>query len=444
VKGIVISGTGSGVGKTSVTTGLLSRLSRTMRVQAYKVGPDFIDPMYHTAVTGRTSRNLDSFMMSRDVIRNLVGFSSKGADLCVVEGVRGLYEGLTGTSDECSTAEMAKMLGFPVILVVNARSLTRSAAAIINGFRSFDRDVNIKGVILNNVSGRNHELKLRDALERYTDVNVVGIVRRNAGAAVGERRQGLVTEYSRDKKKTDAMEDLVSEIDVNMIMDAAGSADAVFPENAPYTEREAAVKVAVPADDAFCFYYRENIECMQASGAKVITFRPCDGDSLPDADIYYLGGGYPELHPELSQNKDLTEGLRNASEEGRIVIGEGGGMMAMCRSVASEHTKIGMSGIFDADARITKDRHGPSYVVASPTSDNPLFKSTVRGHEFHYSEIVTDGGVRFGFSMARGEGMRNGMDGMIVRNSIGSYFHQHALSSKDWFGPILERLSDAD
>ena len=193
MKGVIIAGTGSGAGKTSITTGLLSRLSKSMSVQAFKVGPDFIDPMYHSLATGRTARNLDTFMMSKETVRNLVHHSSKDADLCVVEGVRGLYEGLSGTSDECSTAEMAKILGFPVILVVNARSLTRSAAAMINGFKSFDKDVNIAGVIFNNVSNSQHERKLREATERYTDTEIVGIVRRDTKNIIGERHLGLKT-----------------------------------------------------------------------------------------------------------------------------------------------------------------------------------------------------------------------------------------------------------
>ena len=176
MKGFVIAGTGSGVGKTSITTGLLSLLAKKNVVQAYKVGPDFIDPMYHTIATGRQSRNLDSFMMTEEKLRQLVGYTSRDADLCVVEGVRGLFEGLSGRTDECSTAEMAKMLGFPVILVINARSLTRSVAAIVRGFQAFDPDVNIAGVIMNNVSGPQHERKLREAMDEYTDVDIIGIV----------------------------------------------------------------------------------------------------------------------------------------------------------------------------------------------------------------------------------------------------------------------------
>ena len=194
MRGVVLAGTGSGVGKTSVTTGLMSRLSKSMRVQAFKAGPDFIDPMYHTAATGRRSRNLDSFLMDDGTIRNLVGYASRDADICVIEGVRGLYEGLRGDDDVGSTAYLAKLLGFPVILIVDARSLTRSAAAIVNGFRSFDPDVNIAGVILNNVSGRQHTDKLRTAMERYCpDVQLVGMIPKNPDKALEQRYLGLKT-----------------------------------------------------------------------------------------------------------------------------------------------------------------------------------------------------------------------------------------------------------
>ena len=181
MKGAVIAGAGSGVGKTSIATGIMSSLSRRMEVQPFKVGPDFIDPMYHTVATGRRSRNLDTFMVPESRIRGVVGNASKGADICIVEGVRGLYEGLSGASDQCSTAEMAKVLGFPVVLVMDVRSLTRSAAAMINGLVTFDPGVDVRGVILNNVSGKQREDKLREAIGRYCDVDIVGVVRRHEG-----------------------------------------------------------------------------------------------------------------------------------------------------------------------------------------------------------------------------------------------------------------------
>ena len=441
MKGVIIAGTGSGAGKTSITTGLLSKLSKTMKVQAFKVGPDFIDPMYHSLATGRTARNLDTFLMSKDVVKNLVRYTSKDSDLCVVEGVRGLYEGLSGTSDECSTAEMVKILGFPVILVVNARSLTRSAMAMINGFKAFDPEVNIAGVIFNNVSGGQHEKKLIEATEHYTDVEIVGMVRRDTKNIIGERHLGLKTINENGKKDIEPLEGMVSEVDVDRLMDIAEQVpdDGIEPRN-PYTVHDSGLKAAVPMDDAYCFYYRENIECLKAAGMDVRTFSPVAGDNLPDADFYYLGGGYPELFlKEISENRDFLDGLKTASEDGKMILGECGGLMTMCSSIEDKTGKYRMSGIFDAESRMS-GRHGPTYVIAEAMAANPLFpKITVRGHEFHYSEVVPMTDYRFGYAMSRGIGIDHKHDGLIVNNSMGSYVHQHALSVDDWMSKVVSR-----
>ena len=441
MKGVIISGTGSGAGKTSITTGLLSRLSKSMKVQAFKVGPDFIDPMYHSLATGRTARNLDTFMMDKDTVRNLVQYSSKDADLCIVEGVRGLYEGLSGTSDECSTAEMAKILGFPVILVVNARSLTRSAAAMINGFKSFDPEVNIAGVIFNNVSNSQHEQKLREATERYTDAEIVGMVRRDTKNAIGERHLGLKTINEKGKKDIEPLESMVSEIDTDRLMDIAEHSSVDMPEpRCPYAVHRSDMRAAVPMDDAYCFYYSENIECMKAAGMDVRTFSPVAGDDLPDADLYYLGGGYPELFlKEISENRDFLEGLKTASEDGKMILGECGGLMTMCSYIEDRTGKYRMSGIFDAESRMC-GRHGPKYVIADTTGSNPLFpKMTIRGHEFHYSEVIPVKDYGYGYVMERGIGIDGEHDGLVNRNSLGSYVHQHALSVKDWLSGMINR-----
>ena len=421
MKGVVLAGTGSGVGKTSITTGLMSRLSKSMRVQAFKAGPDFIDPMYHTAATGRRSRNLDSFLMDDSTIRNLVGYASRDADICVIEGVRGLYEGLKGDEDVGSTAYLAKLLGLPVIVIVDARSLTRSAAAIVNGFRTFDPDVNIAGVILNNVSGRQHSDKLRTAMERYCpDVQLVGMIPKNPDKALEQRYLGLKTLRSFAEGEITPLQDLTDPIDLDRVLDIAESSPSDLPTSSPYTERDCGLKAAVPMDDSYCFYYTENIECLS------------------------LGGGYPELHAEqLAANTDFLEGLKAEAENGKMVIGECGGLMSMCRGITDKDgVTHKMAGIFDAEARMTGVRHGPTYVIADAEPTNPAFAGTVRGHEYHYSDVFPEGEATFGFSVRRGQGIRDRMDGLVKGECIGSYMHQHALSERDWIGRAVQRICE--
>jgi len=438
MKGFVVAGTGSGVGKTSITTGLMHMLSKKMKVQGFKVGPDFIDPMYHKAATGRYSRNLDTFMMSRDTITNLAHYVSRDSDISIVEGVRGLYEGSTGLGEEGSTAEVAKTLGLPVILVVNARSLTRSAAAMIQGFKAFDKDVNIAGVILNQVSSDQHERKLREAVTHYTDVKILGVVRRTPQLKMKERYLGLDTVTHLSKEVASNLEDMLFDIDIDALHEISdGSKNE---GKCPYVKRQLGLKAAIPMDDAYCFYYRENIECMMASGVEIEYFSPLKGDTLPDADMYYLGGGYPELYLDaIKENQDFLDGLKNASDEGKIVMGECGGLMTLCSSITDKDGKeYKGAGIFDARAEMIGVRHGPSYVIAQSNSRNPLFSEVVRGHEFHYSRIIPGKNVKYGFDIERGEGITNKMDGMVQKNSLGTYMHQHALSVSDWMGKISE------
>jgi cobyrinic acid a,c-diamide synthase len=204
-------------------------------------------------------------------------------------------------------------------------------------------------------------------------------------------------------------------------------------------KRDSGLTAAVPMDDAFCFYYRENIECMEASGIRIRYFSPLKGDPLPDADIYYLGGGYPELYLErLSQNRDFFQGLKTASDDGKVVLGECGGMLALCNSIGSGDTVCKASGIFNADVKMTKVRHGPAYVVARSNGICNLFDGTVKGHEFHYSEVYPAPDCRFGFDVIRGAGISDHKDGLVRNNTLGTYMHQHALSTDDWMGKIIE------
>ena len=443
MKGFVISGTGSGVGKTSITTGIMSLLSKRYNVQGFKIGPDFIDPMYHTMATGNQCRNLDSFLMDDDTIRNVMGYASKDSDLCIVEGVRGLYEGFSGDSDLGSTAYIAKLLDLPVVLVIDSRSLTRSTAAIINGFKDFDKDVKIKGVILNKVSGGQHSNKLDVVMSTYcSDVQVLGKIRKDDENSLKQRHLGLNTVMKEDRSGLEALERLVDPVDLDSLMGIAECTDSHLKEDSPYVERDVSASIAVPYDDAYCFYYRENLECLEHSGFKVKRFSPIAGDHLPDADAVYLGGGYPELHADaISENKDFLEGVRSMSLEGKPVYGECGGLMSMCSGMVDPNGKRHeMIGVFDCDSVFVNKRHGPTYVMADPTKDNPLFKEPVRAHEYHYSEVTAKEDSTFGFDIRRGTGITGTKDGLVFKNSMGTYMHQHALSAKDWAKGFVDIL----
>lgn len=434
---LVIAGAGSGVGKTAIATGIMSRLSRHEKVQGYKVGPDFIDPMYHAAATGRPSRNLDSFFMDRRMLVDHFGWSSRDADIAIVEGVRGLYDGLTATGDTGSTAEIAKFIRAPVVLVVNARSLAKSAAAHVLGFKMLDPEVRIAGVVLNNLSGDRHRRKAVEAVESLTGIEVVGTIERQT-ERLPERHLGLVTmDEAGDARALMAMmEDLVAEVDVERLEDIARSAPSMEVSTAsPFeAEEDKGVTIAVPRDRSFCFYYQENIESMEAAGARVVTFRPTEGEGFPDCDAVYMGGGYPEVHAAaLESNRDFLDGLKSLSEDGSLVYGECGGMMVMCRTIKAFGQVSRMAGIFDAQATLTPERQGLAYVEARGTEENFLFPGQgIRAHEFHYSRLEPLPPGPYGFSVLRGTGIGGSMDGVMVRRSMGTYMHQHALANRSW------------
>jgi cobyrinic acid a,c-diamide synthase len=363
----------------------------------------------------------------------------------MVEGVRGLYDGLTATGDTGSTAEIAKYLRAPVVLVVNARSLAKSAAAHVLGFKMLDPEVAIAGVILNNVSGDRHRRKAVEAVESLTGTEVLGTIERQK-EHLPERHLGLVTmdEAGDPQKLMARLEELVADVDLDRLMEIASAAPHLDTDTSPPFEvrEDRGITFAVPRDRSFCFYYQENIEALAAAGARVVTFRPTDGEGLPDCDALYMGGGYPEVHAAaLEANSDFREGARQLSLDGRLVYGECGGMMAMCRSINAFGTEHAMAGIFDVQASLTLERQGLAYVRAKGTVDNFLFPSMdIRAHEFHYSRLEPLPSGPYGYQVLRGTGIDGAMDGIMVRRSMGTYMHQHALANPEW-GPAMVRAA---
>ena len=429
---IVVAGTGSGVGKTMIATGLMRRLSHRMTVQGFKVGPDFIDPMFHHAATGRLSRNLDSFFLEPPVLRNLFGWATRDADIAIIEGVRGLYDGLTATGDAGSTAEIAKMLGAPVILVVNARSLAKSAAAHVLGFKALDPEVRIAGVILNKVGGARHRAKAVEAVESLTGVEVIGTMGRDINS-LPENNLGLTPmDGAAEQRSLEHMEAMTEGIDLDRLIDWPPPPGSRPPSASPYQEGCGRSKDRRPPRPGLLLLLSREYRG-DAPPVRIVNFRPVEGESLRLRRRIYLGRLSGESCQGHYGNRDFLEGVRTLSEDGGMIYGECGGLMTMCSSLRVHGEEHNMVGIFPSTAMMIEERQGPSYVRAVGTADHILLPGqAIRGHEFHYSRLVPPPAGRYGLKMERGIGISGGMDGITVRRSMGAYMHIHALSVPAW------------
>ncbi|MDI6818173.1 MAG: Ni-sirohydrochlorin a,c-diamide synthase [Methanothermobacter thermautotrophicus] len=430
---VVLAGTGSAVGKTTIATGIMKALSGR-GVQPFKVGPDYIDPSYHTMATGNTSRNLDSFFMTEAQIREAFTRAMKlsGSRMGIIEGVRGLYEGISPIEDTGSTASVAKALDAPVVLIINSRSLVKSAAAMVLGFRSLDREVKIEGVILNQVKNRRHYLKTRRAVEELTGTAVIGGIPRSSELEVEQRHLGLVPAVERDtiaaqiEKWGLAMEEY---IDLEALQDIMSSAGKIRGEREPLWQRgnRKRVRIGVAIDEAFNFYYQENIEALEDNAASVVPFSPIHDDELPDVDAIYIGGGYPEIFAaELESNTSMRKSIQRFHADGRPIFGECGGLMYLMSSIDERE----MCGVFPHPAEMTGRVQGLSYVIAEAVMDNLITEAgdKFRGHEFHYSRVLGASGGKFAFRVLRGRGIVDSLDGITSGSSLASYIHIHAAS----------------
>lgn len=388
---IVVAGTRSGVGKTTVATGLMAALTaRGLRVSGHKVGPDFIDPGYHALACGREPRNLDAFMHGTDLIAPLFVHGAAGAEVAVIEGVMGLFDGRAGT-DEASTAHVARLLDAPVLLVVDASSQSRSVAAEVHGFASFDPSIRIAGIVLNRVASDRHEQLLREALAPLR-IPVVGVLRRSTAVATPSRHLGLVPVAERRPEALALIDALgrtaADGIDLDAVLRLARAAPGLDAEPwrpEPHTKSGRPV-VAVAGGPAFTFVYTEHRELLAAAGAEVAEFDPLRDERLPEgAGAVYLGGGFPEVYAaELAANTALAGDLRSLAAGGGAIVAECGGLLYLCRELDGKP----MIGLIDAEAEFT-DRLTLGYRTVRAASDGPLGPqgTTARGHEFHRTTV---------------------------------------------------------
>lgn len=436
MKAFLISGDRSGSGKTVLSLAVCSCLAKKGIVQAYKTGMDYLDTSYLSGVTGRPAYNLDSFVQSPEEIFGLFTYGLQSADFSVVEGVRGLFEGSSAFSDSGSTASIAKMLSLPVILVLNARSITRSAAAVVRGFQCFDPDVEIAGVILNNVGSKRHAEKASSAIEYYCGVPVFGTVLRDSVLEIPGRHLGLVPYQERERdssfvRQLDVISSVISEcVDIDAICDAArefsfaGNAVSRMLSFRPPVKK----RVAVAYDEAFSFYYGETEAVLSSLGCKTEYFSPLR-DSLPAADGYFFGGGYPEVFAaELAENAAIREDILSAAKEGAEIYAECGGLLYLTRSLSVSGKQYPMCGVFAGNSRIPAAKH-LGYVAGEAFLQGKTLP--FKGHEFHYSEVCMESGTEYSFLLSRGTGISGGNDGAVFRNTVAGYTHLMPVSSRE-------------
>ena len=441
MKRVVLSGTGSGVGKTTVSTGIMEALSKKHKIQSFKVGPDYIDPSYHKCATGFDARNLDSFFMSEGQIRQSFkqGMNKINADYGVIEGVRGLYEGISPVTDVGTTSSIAKALHAPVILIINSRSLVRSAAAMTLGFKALDKDINIQGVILNNVKSQKHYLKTKEAVETLANTPVIGGIVRDKSITMEQRHLGLIpaVEEERIKGLIEKWGELIEDnIDLDMlieIMDNSNHIEGACEHIWSETKSTEKTRIGIPFDEAFNFYYKENFEALEYNNAELVFFSPIHDDEIPDVDALYIGGGYPEIFKkELSSNASMLNSIKYFSENNKPIYAECGGLMYLTKSIDD----LPMVDVFPYESMLTKKVQGLSYTIAEVIQDNPILKkgSTYHGHEFHYSKVEYTGSDKndFAFKMKRGVGITGEYDGLMKNNTVASYIHTHTACLPDF------------
>lgn len=420
---IVIAGTHSGCGKTTVARGIMESLVRRgYTVQPYKVGPDFIDPTHHTAICGRISRNLDPFMMGEEGLVQTFDRTSTGADIAIIEGVMGMYDGIEG-GDRASTAHAMRILSSPAILVADVGGMSRSVHALVKGFMGFEPGIRISGVIFNRTGSPRH----REMIDEGRTYPALGYIPRSPGLEIKSRHLGL--EMAHETGRTEGLGELIEEhCDIDRVLEIAGSAGNLPVNSYEEEETGACVRIGVARDEAFCFYYQDNLDLLVRSGARLVPFSPLSGD-FPEVDALYIGGGYPELHAAELESSLCRSRIKKAADDGMPVYAECGGLIYLCREFRGEHAHR-MTGILPADSFMSGKVRALGYAEGTWNAGpgwSPV-GSPILGHEFHYSGIECDSDAQFAITLRRGQGILDGNDGLYSDEAVATYTHAYFSS----------------
>ncbi len=435
---VILSGTSSRVGKTMLSIGLMRALvNRGYKVQPYKVGPDFIDPSFHHFATGRYSRNLDSFMLSRESILETFERNFRNADIAVIEGTMGLHDSHHATDEKGSTAEVSKILKCPVVLIANVERMSRTVAPFIYGYKTFDPEVRIEGVILNRVGSERHAMKARLAAEKLAKVKVVGVVPRRKDVVIPDRHLGLIPAYEKREefeglfdKLAELVEKYVNVDEIIRIAERAPPLEEV-PENPIFRKENSGVRVGILRDRSFNFYYQDNVEAI-ASKAEVVFIDSLTDKKLPEVDALYIGGGFPEVFAEeLERNRSLREDIYDFCESGKPVYAECGGLMFLGEKLRLiDGSEYEMVGFMPYETEMHKRFQALGYSIYRCERSSIVARKgdTVVGHEFHYSKVIPKERLEFTYRVKRGKGIDGERDGAVKKNTLVNYIHVHVLS----------------
>ncbi|HEX9845829.1 MAG TPA: cobyrinate a,c-diamide synthase [Candidatus Nitrosotenuis sp.] len=424
---VVIAGATSGVGKTSITCSIIHAMrNRGYSIQPFKVGPDYIDPTYLSAVSGNPARNLDSWIMGEDAVtRSFVTNST--SDISVIEGVMGYYDGFSGSSNLSSTHHIATILQSPVILVLDASKTARSIAATALGYVKFHKNSRIVGLVLNKLGSKKHEHMCRTALASLK-IPIIGCVPKNPELSLESRHLGLIPIIEQDDLKhhvTKIAKSLAGYLDINKIVSIAKQSSTFIQIKGEKTEK-AKVTIGVALDKSFNFYYYDNFDALRREGAKLEFFSPISDSSPPDCSGLYIGGGFPEvLGQPLAKNHTMKKSIKKLAEDNMPIYGECGGLMYLTKSIDYTSKKYKMVGLFDAETSMEK-RMVLNYTKGNVVSNCLVAKKSAKlfGHEFHYSELKSvPKDSKFAYELSIGVGIKNKKDGLVEYNTLASYMH---------------------
>ena len=443
---VIVAGLAGDTGKSLVSLGLIRALrGNDLRVAPFKKGPDFIDAAWLGAAAGCLGRNLDTFLMPRSSILLSLSNAAKEADIAIVEGNRGLFDGMDASGSH-STAELAKLIGAPVVLVVDATKTTRTVAALAKGCQVMDPDLSIAGIVLNRVGTSRQEKIIRKAVSHETGLEVLGAIPRLSEQHLPSRHLGLVTAMEHpdmEEALGKVGEAVAQHVDVNAIIELARAAAPIeTPTNSKkeFPTRSRAL-IGVLKDEAFSFYYPENLTALQEAGAELKTISPLRDHDLPQIDGLYAGGGFPEVYAQkLSENKELRSALKERIDGGMPVWAECGGLVYLSRALIQNDISYPMVGALPVAVEQTTKPQGHGYVKARVDKKNPFIEEgvNIKGHEFHYSHLLGElGEIPTALSLERGVGVGNKRDGIQVGSVMATYTHLHALGTPEWASGLV-------